>query len=44
MSIIFRRMSMEDVESAWCMFKEIKEEKIDMSFAEISIINQFYGN
>ena len=40
MSIIFRRMSMEDVESVWRMFQDIREEKIDMSFAEISSIEE----
>lgn len=35
MNCIFRRMEAQDVESIWTLFQGIKEEKIDMSFAQI---------
>ncbi|MBO1265895.1 GNAT family N-acetyltransferase [Proteiniclasticum sp. SCR006] len=36
MNYIFRRVQMKDRESIWALFQELKEEKIDMSFAEVS--------
>lgn len=36
MNYIYRRMQTDDTESIWSLFQGIREEKIDMSFAEIT--------
>ena len=36
MNYIYRRMNTDDIESIWSLFQGIKEEKIEMSFAEIT--------
>ncbi|MFH5835006.1 GNAT family N-acetyltransferase [Proteiniclasticum sp. C24MP] len=35
MNYIFRKIQKEDTESIWTLFQGLKEEKIDMSFAEV---------
>ena len=35
MNYIFRKIQKEDTESIWTLFHGLKEEKIDMSFAEV---------
>ena len=35
MNCIFRKIQKEDIESIWALFQWLKEEKIDMSFAEV---------
>lgn len=40
MNCIYRKIQKEDIESIWTLFQGLKEEKIDMSFAEVKDIEE----